>query len=268
MINLSFSLKHMKSDYRDNNYANVEDIEYIFGDIDDYYVPILTSSVFNKGYQRYHYRGDETRSMSVKSYLHKITPYLTLLIDDNRISEQKIELDIGFNMVHISDKHRITHFSRSYNIIYMLSSDTNKILDELLSSLYQNYQEDLAISLTSSSFVFESLEECNIHFHKIDLRHKASYIETPEWVKTKKAVFNPENENDVYCFMHAITIALYHNEMGNNVGRISKKLMEYVNRLNWHEIDFPVSYEDYVLFETLNPDVALNVLYVPFNKIK
>ena len=85
----------MKSDYRDNNYANVEDIEYIFGDIDDYYVPILTSSVFNKGYQRYHYRGDETRSMSVKSYLHKITPYLTLLIDDNKISEQKIELDIG-----------------------------------------------------------------------------------------------------------------------------------------------------------------------------
>ena len=116
--------------------------------------------------------------------------------------------------------------------------------------------------------MFESLEECNIHFHKIDLRHEASYIETPEWVKTKKAVFNPEIENDVYCFMHAITIALDHNEMGNNVGRISKKLMEYVNRLNWHEIDFPVSYEDYVLFETLNPDVALNVLHVPLNKIK
>ena len=137
----------MKSDYRDNNYANVEDIEYIFGDIDDYYVPILTSSVFNKGYQRYHYRGDEKRSMFVKSYLDKITPYITLLIDDNKISEPKFELDIGFNMVHINDKHGITHFSRSYNIIYMLFSDTNKILDELLTSLYQNYQEDLAISL-------------------------------------------------------------------------------------------------------------------------
>ena len=58
----------MKSDYRDDNYANIDDIEYILGDIDDYYRPILTSSMFNKGYQRYHIRGDETCSMSVKSY--------------------------------------------------------------------------------------------------------------------------------------------------------------------------------------------------------
>ena len=32
----------MKSDYRDDNYANINDIEYILGDIDDYYAPILT----------------------------------------------------------------------------------------------------------------------------------------------------------------------------------------------------------------------------------
>ena len=44
----------MKSDYRDDNYANIDDIEYIFSDIDDYYTPILTSSMFNKGYERYH----------------------------------------------------------------------------------------------------------------------------------------------------------------------------------------------------------------------
>ena len=51
----------MKSDYRDDNYANIDDIEYVFSDIDDYYAAILTSSMFNKGYQRYHFRGDETR---------------------------------------------------------------------------------------------------------------------------------------------------------------------------------------------------------------
>ena len=34
---LKFKRKNMISDYRDNNYANIDDIEYIFGDIDSYY---------------------------------------------------------------------------------------------------------------------------------------------------------------------------------------------------------------------------------------
>ena len=61
----------MISDYRDGNYANIDDIEYIFGDIDQYYAPILTSSLFNKGYQRYRFRGDKMHNMSVKSYFEK-----------------------------------------------------------------------------------------------------------------------------------------------------------------------------------------------------
>ena len=36
----------MISDYRDDNYANINDIEYIFGDIDDYYRPVLTNCMF------------------------------------------------------------------------------------------------------------------------------------------------------------------------------------------------------------------------------
>ena len=57
-VDLKFERKKMISDYRDDNYANIDDIEYIFGDIDNYYQPILASSLFNNGYQRYHFRGD------------------------------------------------------------------------------------------------------------------------------------------------------------------------------------------------------------------
>ena len=86
----------MKSDYRDDNYANIDDIEYSLGDIDNHYAPMLTSSMFNKGYQRYYFTGDETRSMSVKSYLDNIISNLTMLIDQNKGEEQKIQVDIGF----------------------------------------------------------------------------------------------------------------------------------------------------------------------------
>ena len=39
-IDLKFMRKRMIRDYRDDNYANIDNIEYIFGDIDNYYVPV------------------------------------------------------------------------------------------------------------------------------------------------------------------------------------------------------------------------------------
>ena len=41
---LKLKRKNMISDCRDDNYANIDDIEYIFGDIDSYYQPVLASS--------------------------------------------------------------------------------------------------------------------------------------------------------------------------------------------------------------------------------
>ena len=97
---LKFQRKKMISDYRDDNYANIDDIEYVFGDIDSYYQPVLASSLFNSSYQRYHFRGDPNRNMSVTTYFDKIIPYLRTLIDKNKIFEQKIQSDIGINMVY------------------------------------------------------------------------------------------------------------------------------------------------------------------------
>ena len=86
---LEFKQKNMISEYRDHNYANINDIEYAFGDIDSYYQPTLASSLFNNGYQRYHFRGDPNRNMSVTTYFDKIVPFLRILIDKNKLFEQK-----------------------------------------------------------------------------------------------------------------------------------------------------------------------------------
>ena len=86
------------------------------------------------------------RNMYVIAYFDKIIPYLRILIDENKLYEQKIQLDMGINMVHISEQRRITHFSRSNNVICLPSSDTNKIINKLLTSLYEKNEEDLLIS--------------------------------------------------------------------------------------------------------------------------
>ena len=127
-------------------------------------------------------------------------------------------------MVHISEQKKITNFLRSDNIICLPSSNTIDILDQLLASLYEKYQQDLKITHASSSFIFENVEECNIPFNKTDFRRGASYIETPNWLQSKKSTINPKNTQDVYCFMYAATIALFHKESGTNPERISQKL--------------------------------------------
>ena len=173
---------------------------------------------------------------------------------------------MGINLVHITDNKRITFHTKSENIKCLPLSNTDDILNKLLTSFYKNYQEDIQLCRTSSSFVYESVEELNIHFHKVDLRRGASFIPTPDWLKNKKATINPNNTKDAYCFMYAATIALYHKELGSNPEHISKKLLEHILLLNWHDIDFPASYEDYIIFEKLNEDIALNLLYVPYDR--
>ena len=83
-------------------------------------------------------------------------------------------------------------------------------------------------------------------------------------VTTQKSYYQSSKSNNI-CFMYAIPISLFHEVLGKNPGRISKRLTDIVNVFNWHEIDFLATYDDYITFERSNNKVALNVLYVPLN---
>ena len=70
----------------------------------------------------------------------------------------------------------------------------------------------------------------------------------------------------MYCFSYAIAISLYHEELRHNLDHLNNDFKKCVKRLNWKNIDFPPSIRDYAFFEKSNEDIALNVLYVPFNQ--
>ena len=106
----------------------------MFNNLDDYYKPILAQGLFNNNYQRYYIRGDKTRQLSLDTYLDKVKRYIKILIDENKISEQKIQLDIGINYIHITDKQKILHFTKSENIKCLPSSNTDQIFNKLLKS--------------------------------------------------------------------------------------------------------------------------------------
>ena len=56
---------------------------------------------------------------------------------------------------------------------------------------------------------------------KISLNRGGSYIDSPEWLKNKKATIHIKN-NYGKCFQHALTVALNYQKIKKDPQRISK----------------------------------------------
>ena len=144
-----------------------------------------------------------------------------------------------------SHETRIIH-TRSDNEEFMNGDDTDEIIKGLFESFSQKYEE-------------------NLHFNKISLYRGGSYIDSPKWLKDKKSTINPKN-NDHKCFQYAVTLALNLDNIDNHPEKISK-IKPFINQYNWKDIDFPPTNKDWRKFE-LNNEIALNILYVPYNTRK
>ena len=90
--------------------------------------------------------------------------------------------------------------------------------------------------MRGSEFVPDSIHLLYYHLQKVGLKRSGSYIDSPEWLKNKKATINPEN-NDDNCFQYTLTVALNHQNIGKNPQRISK-IKPFIDQYNWKEIDF------------------------------
>ena len=63
----------------------------------------------------------------------------------------------------------------------------------------QIYQKGLEESMKGGEFVFDGVDSLCYKLHKISLQRRGSHIDSPEWLKNKKATINPKN-NDDKCF--------------------------------------------------------------------
>ena len=104
-------------------------------------------------------------------------------------------------------------------------------------------------------------------FNKVILTRGGSYIDSPKWLKNKKATINPQNKKDDRCFKYAVTVALNYEQIGYHPGRISK-IKPFIGKYYWKEIDFPSQGKDWKKFESNNKSIALNILYVHYNTEK
>ena len=115
--------------------------------------------------------------------------------------------------------------------------------------------------MRESEFVFDYVEWLNYIFHKLDMKRSGSYIETPDWIKKKKATINVENDDDK-CFQYAVTVALNYDKIKKHHQRVNK-VKPFIEQYDWSEINFPSNDGDWKKFELNNKSIALNLLYVP-----
>ena len=183
-------------------------------------------------------------------------------------SEWKIQVTMAINFISSkdSDKTRTVH-TKSNNVEIMVGSETNEIIKELFESFLRKYQEGLEESMRGSEFVYDSVDVLYYKLNKVSLSRDGSYIDSPKWLKNKKATINHQNKKDDKCFQYALTVALNHEQIKNNPERISK-IKPFIDQYNWNEIDFPSQGKDWKKIKLNNKSIALNILYVPYNTEK
>ena len=115
-------------------------------------------------------------------------------------SGRKIHLTMAINFISSkdSDETRTMH-TKSENIDIMMGSETDDIIEELFKSLLQRYQEGLEESMRESEFIFDSVDALDYDLNKIRLSRSETYVDSPKWLKNKKATINPKNIYDK-CF--------------------------------------------------------------------
>ena len=175
-----------------------------------------------------------------------------------------MQLTIEVNFIPLkpgSDETPIM-YTRSDNIEIMFGDDNDNIIEQLFESLLKKYEESLQNKMRGSEFEFDGVNFLYYDFNKTSINRGGSYIDSPKWLKDKKSTINPKN-NDDKCFQYAVTLALNLEKIKKDPQRVSK-IKPFIGKYNWEDIDFPSTSKDWKKFEC-NNEVALNILYVPYN---
>ena len=114
--------------------------------------------------------------------------------------------------------------------------------------------------MKGSEFVFDYVHLLYYKCHKINPNRSGSYIDSPGWIKNKKATINHINRKDNKCFQYVVTVVLNNDEIKNDPQRIAK-IKPFINKYNWERINFLSEKDDCKKFEKNNVTIAPNVLY-------
>ena len=172
------------------------------------------------------------------------------IIKHKNQSEWKIQLTMVINFISSkdSDETRTMH-AKSNNVEIMMGCETN-VIEELFKSFSQRYQEGLEESMRGSEFIFDSVDAWYYDLNKISLSRHGSYIDSPEWLKNKKATINPKIMISAFNIL-SMSFQLNYEQIKKDPQRISK-IKPFIDQYSWKEIDFSSHKKDWKKSESNN----------------
>ena len=112
-------------------------------------------------------------------------------------------------------------------------------------------------ALLYSRFRFDEVLFLDVNFHWLNLTRRSSYLPLPDWLAKKKAIINPQN-NDEECFKWAVIAALKWLDIMFHPQHMSN-LRKFADNYEWFGLKFPVLIKDIGKFKNKN-NVSVNVL--------
>ena len=126
-------------------------------------------------------------------------------------------------------------------------SNLDQIVDGMIDNMKFRIENP---ALLNSRFVFNEVLYLDINFHQLNLTRGSSYLPLPDWIEKKKAIINPQN-NDEECFKWAVIAALEFPNIKSDLERMSN-LTKFSNNYDWSGLEFPVLTKDIGLFKISN----------------
>ena len=127
--------------------------------------------------------------------------------------ENSITITINFDSCKDNDEERVMHL-KSNNIEFAIYDNADEIIKKFFESPLNRYQIGLETSMRGSDFNFDSDDLLYSKCHNINPNCGGSYIDFPDWIKSKNATKYPINKKDNKCFQCAVTVASNHEEIG------------------------------------------------------
>ena len=171
---------------------------------------------FRGAYRSYRINGRP--KMDVDTFFSRIREGLIELIkrELNDLNSARIQMTTWIRFARDEDRVESAFNSRMTNVHQ--GSDLDQIVDGMITYMKTQIENP---ALLNSRFRFDEVLFLDINFHRLNLTRGNSYLPSPDWLARKKAIINPQNE-DQECFKWAVIAAENFNETGKDPQSISK----------------------------------------------
>ena len=119
----------------------------------------------------------------------------------------KVYLNLRAKMSKLSDGTVASHVFYSGEFEIFPGTDLNDVITEMRKVISERFEK--METFVGSGWTLVKIQNLELHFAEFKTLKGSSYVELPEWIKSKKAVVNILNKSDNECFKWCIRRAIH-----------------------------------------------------------